>query len=316
MTDFRTPPPRERLEALLEILEPGSQLEQVSIFPQSFSNATYLVKAKTKKGTAFQIVLRRYNPANENPARKSVREFHALKALQDAGVPAPNALLLDETGELLGSPGIVTSFSQGKQFIGLDDPVSWAQVLAKTLVNIHYVSCDLTASYWMDGNKETLWFIHSDTLIERMAPHEDGDIVYQTVREHVSRVTPTEAKFSHIDFWSGNILWHQGNISAVVDWEEAARCDPAYDLAYTRMELFLLGLDEAAKVLLEVYEAETGRRVENLAFWELAASVRSMPDPAGWIPEWASFGKIDFTDQIVRERLRRFIQAARHNLGT
>ncbi len=316
MTDFRTPPSPERLETLLETLEPGSRLETIAIFPQSFSNATHLVKAKTKAGTSFQVVLRRYNPANENPARKAVREFNALKVLQNSSVPAPKPLLMDETGELLGSPGIVTSLVEGKQFLGLAHPTDWAKALAQMLVKIHNVSCDLSADYWMDGNTETVWFIHSDTLIERMAPHEDGEIIGQTVREYVDRRVSVSPTFIHIDFWSGNILWKNGNISAVLDWEEAARGESGYDLAYARMELFLLGLDNAAKVLLESYEAETGKRVENLALWELAASVRSMPDPAGWIPEWASFGNIDFADTIVRERLRQFIQQARHKLGS
>lgn len=315
MTDFRTPPSPERLETLLETLEPGSKLEQVSMFPQSFSNATHLVKAKTKAGTSFQVVLRRYNPANESPARKTVREFNALKVLQDSSVPTPEPLLMDETGELIGSPGIVTSFVEGKQFLGLTHPTEWAKALAKMLVNIHNVPCDLSTDYWMDGTTETLWFIYSDTLIERVASHEDGEIIWQTVRDYVSRLKPVKSTLIHIDFWSGNILWRNGNISAVLDWEEAARGESGYDLAYARMELFLLGLDDAAEVLLETYQAETGKAVENLPFWELAASVRSMPDPAGWIPEWKALGHPGFDDDVARKRLRNFIANARRNLG-
>jgi aminoglycoside phosphotransferase (APT) family kinase protein len=315
MTDFRVPPSRERIIALLETLEPGSQLKNISLIPQSFSNASYLIEASTSNGTPFKIVLRQYNPANENPARKTLREFRALEVLQTSGVPAPKPLLMDETDTQFGAPSIVTSFANGKQYIAHDDLITWANTLAKTLVNIHHVSCDLSAEYWMDGTTETLWFIRSDTLIERMALHDDGESVYQTVREHLPQLIPVESRFSHIDFWSGNILWHNGTISAVVDWEEAARCDPAYDLAYAKMELFLLGLHEAAKVLLESYEAETGGRVENLAFWELAASVRSMPDPAVGIPEWAVRSDVDLSDDAVRRRLRDFISSARHELG-
>jgi aminoglycoside phosphotransferase (APT) family kinase protein len=315
MSDFRKAPSRERLETLLETLEPGSRLEHISMFPQSFSNATHLVNARTKTGTLLQVVLRRYNPTNESPARKTVREFNALKVLQDSGVPAPQPLLMDEAGELLGSPSIVTSFVEGKQFLGLADPTAWAKALAEMLVNIHNVSCDLSADYWMDGNTEALWFIRSESLTEQMTPHEDGELVWQTVRDHVAHLTPVPSRFSHIDFWSGNILWRNAKISAVLDWEEAARCDPAYDLAYARMELSLLGLEDTARVLLETYQAETGKPVENLAFWELAASVRSMPDPAGWIPEWVALGHPGFDDTTVRKRLRGFIARARQNIG-
>jgi aminoglycoside phosphotransferase (APT) family kinase protein len=315
MSDFRTLPATERVTALLESLEPHSRLTDVSLLPKSFSNASYLIEATTGTGAPFKIVLRQYNPANESPERKTLREFRALEVLQASNVPAPKPLLMDETGERLGAPGIVTSFADGKQFIAHNDLRGWAKMLAQTLANIHQVSCDLSAEYWMDGNTEVLWFSHSDTLLERMVPYEDGEMVYKTVRDYVSHLTSSQSVFSHIDFWSGNILWHNASISAVLDWEEAARCDPGYDLAYARMEMFLLGHDDAAKTLLQSYEAETGKRVENLAFWELAASVRSMPDPAGWIPEWAAFSNIDQSDNAVRQRLRDFISVARRQLG-
>jgi aminoglycoside phosphotransferase (APT) family kinase protein len=122
VTDFRVLPPRERLEVLLETLEPGSQLSRTSLFPKSFSNATHLIEATTRTGTPFNLVLRQYNPANEDPVRKALREFNALEALQTSNVPTAKPLLLDETGTQLGAPSIVTSFVIGKQFIGLDDP--------------------------------------------------------------------------------------------------------------------------------------------------------------------------------------------------
>jgi aminoglycoside phosphotransferase (APT) family kinase protein len=86
----------------------------------------------------------------------------------------------------------------------------------------------------------------------------------------------------HVDHWSGNILWHKNEISAVLDWEEAAYGDPAIDVAYARMNMFLMNLPAAADEFLRVYELNTGRKIENLDFWELAASVRPMIDPIDW----------------------------------
>lgn len=65
-------------------------------------------------------------------------------------------------------------------------------------------------------------------------------------------------------YWPGNILWREGQIAAVVVWEEAACGDPGIDVANGRMNLLLLGLDTAAETFVHVYEAEMGRRVENL----------------------------------------------------
>ncbi|WP_245872824.1 hypothetical protein [Deinococcus planocerae] len=76
------------------------------------------------------------------------------------------------------------------------------------------------------------------------------------------------------------------------------------------MELRLLGLDEAAEEFLWTYEAITGRRVENLGLWELAAAVRSMPDPASGLPEWRALGTVEAEGDVVGQRLRRFIAEA------
>jgi aminoglycoside phosphotransferase (APT) family kinase protein len=103
----------------------------------------------------------------------------------------------------------------------------------------------------------------------------------------------------HIDYWSGNILWDQGRIAAVVDWEEAAHGDPGIDVAYCRMDMFLSGLGPVADEFLEAYEAEAGRSVANLELWELAAAARPMFHADGWIS--GSPGK---------ERFHRFIAQA------
>ena len=71
----------------------------------------------------------------------------------------------------------------------------------------------------------------------------------------------------------------------MVDWEEAAFGDPAIDVAYCRMDFFLRGLPQVAEDFLMAYETATGRSLANLGFWELAAAVRPMFSPQGWIDE-------------------------------
>jgi aminoglycoside phosphotransferase (APT) family kinase protein len=104
----------------------------------------------------------------------------------------------------------------------------------------------------------------------------------------------------HIDYWPGNVLWHRGHIAAIVDWEEAAYGDPGIDVAYCRMELALSGMGHVADAFLRAYEAQRGRQVENLAFWELAAAARPMFSP-----------EVRITESPAREAFRRFIAGAR-----
>ena len=66
--------------------------------------------------------------------------------------------------------------------------------------------------------------------------------------------------FLHMDYWPGNILWHKGQISALVDWDAASYGDPALDVAYFRMNMYIRGIKEAADMFLDQYEAESGTR--------------------------------------------------------
>ena len=97
--------------------------------------------------------------------------------------------------------------------------------------------------------------------------------------------------FLHMDFWPGNILWVDGRISAVLDWDASAYGDPAIDVGNFRMEMHLRGIKGAADPFLEYYQALSGP-VRNLGFWELACAARPLPDPAAWIPEPGDLGDL------------------------
>jgi aminoglycoside phosphotransferase (APT) family kinase protein len=115
----------------------------------------------------------------------------------------------------------------------------------------------------------------------------------------------------HSDYWPGNLLWQGDQISAVVDWEEAACGDPGYDVAYAEMHLHLLGLETAAQAFLEAYEREAGQRVEYLGFWELAAAVRPLPDPTRLLSQYRALGMPPCAPDVLQARFRQFIALAR-----
>jgi aminoglycoside phosphotransferase (APT) family kinase protein len=88
-----------------------------------------------------------------------------------------------------------------------------------------------------------------------------------------------------LDYWAGNILWENGEISAVIDWEEAGFGDPGVDMAYALRELYFVGAPEVAEEFLRTYESRSGSPVANFHFWALAAAVRLMEIPDSWISE-------------------------------
>jgi aminoglycoside phosphotransferase (APT) family kinase protein len=275
----------EMILALLKRVSPGSSLLNVELLAGSFSNHTHLVEARLPNGKSYKIVVRRYKIFGDyDRGEKARREFKTFELLNQHQVPAPQALLLDEAGDILGSPGIVTRFVEGSLMLEApSDALDWARKLAKMLAKIHSIPCGKDEqSFLLNGNAEATWFLKYDVAPKYMQDYPYGADVWQTLRELYPKIQVVSPSLLHIDYWSGNILWHKNEISAVLDWEEAAYGDPAIDVAYARMNMFLMSLPEAADEFLRVYESDMGRKVENLGCWELAASVRPMTDPVDW----------------------------------
>lgn len=294
----------EMVLALLEQVAPGSSLLNVSLLPGSFSNHTHLIVARLPNGNPYKIVVHRYKIFGDyDRGEKARREFRTYELLNQNQVPAPQAILLDERGEILGAPGIVTGFVEGSLLLEApENVIDWARKLARMLAKIHSISCGKEEqSFLLEGNAEASWFLKYDSAPKYMQDSPWGAELWKILRELYPKIQGVPPSLLHIDYWSGNILWHKNEISAVLDWEEAAYGDPAIDVAYARMNMFLMNLPEAADEFLRIYESDMGRKVENLGFWELAASVRPVTDPVDW----------KVTDTTGMNILMQFIESAK-----
>jgi aminoglycoside phosphotransferase (APT) family kinase protein len=295
--------PEEISLALLEKIAPRSRLLGIDLLPGSFSNHTHVVMARLPDGQELKCVVRRYQIYGDyDRGEKARREFRAFELMNKSGIPSPEPLLLDDTGALLGVPGIVTRFVEGHlQLDAPAEPLTWACKLAVMLARIHSIPVDKTASkFLLNANTEATWFLRGETPPKFMQEYRDGKEVWQTMREAYPHLIPVPDALVHIDYWSGNILWHAGDISAVLDWEEAACGDPTIDVAYARMNMCLMGLPQAAEEFLRVYEAERGCKAENLGLWEMAASARPMVDPLDW----------ELDQSEMKERFDKYLRAA------
>ena len=299
---------KKTIMAVLDALGHAGASCGVESLPGSYSNFTQLLRIEAKGAESRKIVVRRYNPENDEEGHdKPACEFHALRLLHEHGIPAPPPLLLDRDGSLLGLPGIVTGFLPGSQIEPPTEAPRWGQLAAtnaRMLARIHQALFrEADKPFLMNDDVEVAWFIKERVIPDYMREDADGEMIWHLINEHWHRRQLTTPRFQHTDYWSGNILWLGDEISAVVDWEEAGYGDPACDVAYARMEYFLEGLPEAADTFSQVYQAETGWELPNLSISELAASVRPMTDPASW-----------FTRPYMEERYRRFIADAKRAL--
>ncbi len=301
----RLDPSRARL--ILDTAVPGHRLLSITAAAAAFTNAVDVLDTESPMGHRLRIVVKRM--VDDPDPQRATADYWGLHIARDHGIPAPEPILLDATGEVLGTLGIVTTFAPGEQIASPEDPVQWAKDLAGLLLKIHAASPDANErQHIYNGNDEGLFFL-AGQWPEKKSGHPLSDTIYGAIRElrpHIRKVPPV---FLHMDYWPGNVLWLDGRVSAVLDWDAAAYGDPALDVGYFRMNMYLRGFKDAADPFLEHYEAASGP-VANLGFWELAAAARPLPEPARWIPESRLMGDHGATDDRASSDYYEFVAGA------
>jgi len=191
-------------------------------------------------------------------------EFRLLRTLTEAGLPVPQALYLCARHE---PPFLVTAFVEGSAPCGAQsggDP----QALAAILSGIH--ALDLAA---LD-----LAFLPrlDDLLLRERSPLNSVQRRIQTLlRPAAARVKVNAPALLHGDFWLGNLLWHEGKLAAIIDWEDAMIGDPLADLGKSRLEiLWALGRDAMREYSACYLSLNPELDASALPFWDLWGAFR------------------------------------------
>lgn len=253
-----------------------------------------------------RLVLRRYGPwYAERGEDAAARETRALELLQKANVPAPAPIWMDADG-VFQEQAIITSFIDAAPDLTPSHPFEWAEQLADVLARIHAIALD-------DGDLE-LFPVGAGEDERRISGQPELVLEHplgeELLRRRVGlggRRAETEHVFSHTDFWPGNILWREGTLAAVVDWESPATGDREMDVAYCSMDIRYLGMDKVADRFVAAYREVTGESLPNLAHWEAIALCRPMPDIGVWVPAWVSMGR-NVTEDKARAVHTRVIE--------
>ncbi len=297
----------ELARRILEEIAPRPKLVSVTNARAAFTNAVHVLGAQSPRGHAVKFVVKRLT--DDPDPERAIAEYHGLRIASKHGIPAPEPVLLDETGSLLGVPGIVTTFVEGKQIAAPEDPRKWAEDLARLLLRVHDVRPDAEERRRIyDGWGMGLYFLGGDWPGIK-AGHPLTETMYNVVEEMRPEIRTGPPVLLHMDYWPGNVLWLDGRVSAVLDWDAAAYGDPALDVGYFRMNMHLRGIREAAEPFLQYYEASSGP-VRNLGFWEVACATRPLPDPALWIPASREMGDQSATDDRAETDYVEFVSSA------
>ena len=213
-----------------------------------------------------QLVAKRFDRQDfldERPDR-ALHEAAVLDLLDGGDVPAPGLVAVDGDGTQAGAPSVLMSFVQGAPAL----PAGWVAAMAGNLAAIHAVDPGpITWRYERYNGREAL--VVPSWASDRAIWIEAFDLAAQTP-------PATTTAFIHRDYHSGNLLWHDGRLAAVLDWLSGCIGFAAADLAHLRVNLAMDHDMDAADAVLSSYQGLAGEAVWH-PVWDVIDAVDFLP---------------------------------------
>jgi aminoglycoside phosphotransferase (APT) family kinase protein len=297
-----------KFEQVVRRIDAQSRLLRVWELEGGVSARVTALEIERPGGQVQKMVVRQYGDADlrRNP-RVAETEFGLLHILQAAGLATPAPYFFDQSGEIFSSPYVVVEYVEGKTEFAPTDVDGFIFQLASFLSSLHRIDCsklDLSLLPQMEKKYTRLLGNRPAKVDESL---DEGDI-----RDVLEAAWPlprrNSAALLHGDFWPGNVLWKDGRIAAVIDWEDVALGDPLADFANTRLEMLWAFGSEAMHRFTQQYRSIMAIDYTDLPYWDLCASLW----PIHQIDNW---GLDEATVKTMRERHRWFVARAFEELS-
>lgn len=303
---------RDKLESLVRRVWPGAELLGWRRLEGGISADTTALEVALSDGSVTRLVVKRHGlGAHGHDPGVAVVEHRALRLARSFRVPAPEPYHLSQPGEVFATPCVVMEHIAGTHDFSPLDLAGYIRQMAAQLARIHEV----------DGSGADLAFLPSlsDYVTERL--REPPEVLDESksegrIRDALAPAWPLPVRnppaLLHGDFWPGNVIWNEGSVAAIIDWEDAGRGDPLFDLANARLEvLWAFGI-EAMEAFTRSYASMTRADLTDLQYWDLAAVLVSHSNVEELAEGWDAppFCRSDVTAEKFREARQGFIERA------
>jgi aminoglycoside phosphotransferase (APT) family kinase protein len=301
MTDPNNPP----FEQLVRKIDPQSRLMRTWALTGGVSAQVTGLEIQRADGQTTKMIVRQHGAIDlqHNP-QIAADEFKLLSILHSAGLATPEPVMVDESGEIFETPVIVMEFVEGITEFAPDEPLDRVRQMAEQLVQIHTLDAKTHDLAFLPQQE-----IRAGNMLRNRPAVLDESLDEGHIRDVLDHVWPLAQRNStvllHGDYWPGNILWHDGRLAAVIDWEDAAVGDALADVGNARLEiLWAFGL-EAMQAFTDQYRALSAIDFAHLPSWDLVAALR----PAHKLGTWG-------LDAAIEARMREYHRAfVRHAIG-
>ncbi len=233
----------------------------------------------------------------------NLRVEHAgLEVAATTGIPVPRVLATEFSGD---PAGLLIELMQGSSAIRLERPPLRLRALGAAAAVLHAVTVPAAAR--LPRRDRPIGPVDFDRL-RAEAPAQE---LLQRAEEARDSPRPRSVEgFVHDDLWQGNALWDGDRLTALIDWECAGVGPAGVDLGALRLDAAMCFDVDAADDVLAGWEAQAGRRADDVAYWDVVAALSTPPD-IGWFAGTISAqGRPDLTRELLEQRRNRFLSNA------
>lgn len=301
----------ERLIELMANAEPESRIVRHWTLGGGISCSMIGLEILRIDGEHKKLVVREVGQWSfENYPKSVYHEFELLGMLGDLGIPAARPRMFDLSCEILDRPYLVLDYVEGSPDLETDDKEKRVRIMAEHLAKIHSIDIKYPALAFMAPSPVNIRAA-GDSLNEGLRESE----IRSVLAGALPAVVENQYTFRHGDFWPGNMIWNEGELAAVIDWEETSIGDPLFDVAITRLDTLWAYGPEAMRTFTEVYQSKMDIDYTHLPFWDLRVSLRPIASIDEWAISFPQLGRPDITAETMKEGHRWFVDSAFDCLG-
>lgn len=256
---------------------------------------SWAVDATTPAGARELVV--RVSPAGRADHAKTQREFAVLKVMWERGVTVPEPLCTGETpsGESYLVMSRVRGDSNPRRLV-TDASLATARTriiedLARDLAAIHRVlPADVHAELrGPSPGDDPLAFerqrIEDDYHLYLLNPHPAIEWAFRWIDRRLATIAPRDRPIHvvHGDFRVGNLMYDEGGLTGVLDWEGVHAGEPEEDLSWFCTRVWRFGQHNleaggmtAREEWVRAYQRASGTSVDldRLSAWEVLQNIR------------------------------------------
>jgi aminoglycoside phosphotransferase (APT) family kinase protein len=296
------------IERAVAELEPGGRLVDVRALAGGVSANVLGLEIVTAAGTRRRVVFRQHRPSTfkQHEATVAAKEHGVLAALHRSGFAVPEPYRYDDGDD--AGPYLVVEWVDGSTELGPGELPGALDQMARFLAGLHGLDPNALQLPDLEPIEDP-----AEAVIPHLPSSDTGRRTRAALRSRVARDGEPRRALLHGDYWPGNVLWRDGRLAAVIDWEDACLGDPLADLATARVELLCRYGDDAVDTFTARYVDAHQRTVgplqlDELPVWELYVSASALASMGQWGLEPAE-------EALRRRRTQRCFDRAVHQLG-